>query len=328
MTAVTTEVTMVEALNRALRDALENDPATLIFGQDVGRLGGVFRVTADLQAEYGATRVFDMPIAESGIVGVAVGLAIYGYRPIVELQFDGFSYPAFNQIITHVSRYRTRTYGSISMPLVIRMPFAGGVGATEHHSESPEAYFAHTPGLKVVVVSNAQDAYDLLTHAIRDDDPVLFLESKARYWQRGTLDVEAESLPPSAARIVRPGKQCTIVTYGPPVQTAVEAAEELAADGIEVEVLDLRSLTPLDIETVVASVRRTGRAVVVHEAPRTCGFGAELAAQISSGAFLDLESPVVRVCGYDVPYPAPRLEESYLPGRQRIVAEVRRAVES
>jgi pyruvate dehydrogenase E1 component beta subunit len=317
---------MVHALNRALAEAIETDRKVLVFGEDVGQLGGVFRVTDALQQRFGADRVFDTPIAESGIVGMAIGLAINGFRPVVELQFDGFSYPALNQIITHVGRYRTRTHGQVTLPMVIRMPFAGGVGATEHHSESPEVFFAHTPGLKVVVASSALDAYQLLTLAIRNPDPVVLLESKARYWIRDNVDLEQPMLPIDKARVVRTGADCSIIAYGPPVHTALEVAAAAKADGIDIEVVDIRSLVPLDMETILSSVRKTKRAVVVHEAPMTAGFGAELAARISEELFLEMEAPVLRVTGYDIPYPAPTLEKFYLPGAERIASAVRRSV--
>jgi pyruvate dehydrogenase E1 component beta subunit len=322
----TAAMTMVEALNGALREAMEEDPRIVVFGEDVGVFGGVFRVTDGLQEKFGPERVFDTPIAESGIVGAGVGYCLAGFHPVVEMQFEGFSYPAFNQIITHVSRYRTRTYGHVSIPMVIRMPYGGGVGASEHHSESPEAYYAHTPGLKVAVASTAQDGRDLLLAAVRDPDPVILFESKARYQHRDQVDLDAEPLGIGRARVVREGADCTVITYGPPVHTALAVAGRLAGEGIEVGVIDVRSLVPLDAETIIGSVQRSGRAVVVHEAPRTAGFGAELAARISAEAFLSLEAPVERVCGPDIPYPGPGLEQHYLPTAERIAAAVRRTL--
>lgn len=321
-----TDVTMVKALNEALRDSLRDDPRMLVLGEDIGKLGGVFRVTDGLQDAFGTERVFDTPLAEAAIAGVSLGLALAGWHPVAEMQFDGFSYPALDQVISHIAKYRYRSRGRQSAPLVIRIPFAGGVGAAEHHSESPEAYYAHTAGLKVVVPSSPLDAYDLLRASIADPDPVIFFEPKSRYWSKeaGELGSNGEALPIGKARIARAGTDCTIVTYGAMVARSLAAAEEASEDGTEIEVVDLRSLVPLDLETIAASVRSTGRAVVVHEAPMTAGFGAEIVARIVEDAFEYLEAPVLRVTGYDTPYPPATIEAHYLPNTERILAAVER----
>jgi 2-oxoisovalerate dehydrogenase E1 component beta subunit len=327
---------MVRALNQALRDSLAEDPRSLILGEDVGKLGGVFRVTDGLQDEFGQARVFDTPLAEAAIAGVSLGLALAGWHPVAEMQFEGFSYPALDQIISHVAKYRYRSRGRQPVPMVIRIPFAGGFGGAEHHCESPEAYYAHTAGLKVVVPSSAIDAYHLLRASIADPDPVVFFEPKSRYWSKEEGDLQGPGdgnggangagLPIGKARILRSGTDCTVVAYGAMVARAVAAAEEAAEDGIDVEVLDLRSLVPLDLDALAASVRKTGRAVVVHEAPLTAGFGAEVVARIVEDAFDYLEAPVVRVTGYDTPYPPATIEGYYLPNVQRILAAVDRVV--
>ena len=295
----------------------------------MGKLGGVFRVTDGLQAEFGTERVFDTPLAESGIAGVSVGLCMAGWHPVSEMQFDGFSYPALDQVISHIAKYRYRSRGRQPMPLVIRIPYAGGYGGAEHHNDSPEAYYAHTAGLKVVTPSSPVDAYHLLRASIADPDPVVFFEPKSRYWSReegelgGGLD---DALPIGKARVVRSGTDCTVVAYGAMVAKALAAAEEAAHDDVDVEVLDLRALVPLDLDALARSVRKTGRAVVVHEAPMTAGFGAEIAARIMEEAFDYLEAPVVRVTGYDTPYPPATIEGHYLPNAERIVAAVDRVV--
>ncbi|HYU57552.1 MAG TPA: alpha-ketoacid dehydrogenase subunit beta [Actinomycetota bacterium] len=321
-----TELTMASALNRALRDALAADERTLVLGEDVATLGGVFRITDGLEAEFGPERVFDTPLAESGIAGVSLGLALAGWRPVAEMQFDGFSYPALDQVISHVAKHRYRSRGTAPVPLVIRIPFAGGIGAAEHHSESPETYYAHTAGLKVVVPSSALDAYALLRASIEDPDPVVFLEPKSRYWSKETGE-PGPGLPIGRARVVRQGADCTVVAYGAMVARSLAAAERAAGRGLELEVLDLRSLVPLDVEALAESVRRTGRAVVVHEAPMTAGFGAEISARIMEEAFDHLEAPVARVTGWDTPYPPATLEQHYLPSVQRILRAVDRIVE-
>jgi 2-oxoisovalerate dehydrogenase E1 component beta subunit len=326
---------MVKALNAALRRSLAEDERMLILGEDVGKLGGVFRVTEGLQDEFGSKRVFDTPLAEAGIAGVSVGLCIAGWHPVSEMQFDGFSYPALDQVISHIAKYRFRSRGRQPMPLVIRIPFAGGIGAAEHHSESPETYYAHTAGLKVVVPSTPMDAYHLLRAAISDPDPVVFLEPKSRYWSKeeGDLDGAGGSpsgdgalpLPIGKARILREGTDCTVVAYGAMVARSLAAAERASRDrGVEVEVLDLRSLVPLDLGTLAGSVQRTGRAVVVHEAPMTAGFGAEVVARIVEDCFDYLEAPVLRVTGWDMPYPPATIEQHYLPTVERILDAVDR----
>jgi 2-oxoisovalerate dehydrogenase E1 component beta subunit len=324
------ELTMVAALNSALRDALAEDERTLVFGEDVGELGGVFRVTEGLQREFGRERVFNTPIAEAGIAGMCVGLAMAGWRPIAEMQFDGFSYPALDQVISHIAKFRMRTRGRVGMPVVIRIPSFGGIKGKEHHGESPETYYAHTAGLKVVVPSDALDAYGLLRQSIDDPDPVIFLEPKSRYWTK--VDHEGEELsvdgPPLGAAAVHlpQGNDCTIVTYGAMRARCMEAARSLAEEGVGVRVVDLRSLVPLDVDTLASCVSETGRAVVVHEAPQTLGFGAEIAARIMEEAFDHLEAPVVRVTGPDTPYPPAVLEQEYLPSVDRIADAVRRTV--
>ena len=317
-----TALTIAGALNAALRDAMADDERVVVFGEDVGRLGGVFRVTDGLQAEYGEARCFDTPLAESGIVGTAVGMAMYGLRPVVELQFDGFSYPAFQQIVSHVAKMANRTRGRVRVPIVIRIPYGGGIGAVEHHSESPEAYFAHTAGLTVVTPSNPADAYSLLRDSIVSEDPVVFLEPKRRYYARAEVELPVRTEPIGTAVVRRPGSYATVVAYGPMVETALETAAAGAELGWDLEVLDLRSLNPFDLATVVASVRRTGRAVVVHEASRFGGFGAEIAAQIGESAFEHLAAPVRRVGGFDVPYPAAKLETHFLPSVDRVLDAV------
>jgi pyruvate dehydrogenase E1 component beta subunit len=320
---------MVKALNEALRDSLTDDPRALVLGEDVGKLGGVFRVTDGLQAEFGPQRVFDTPLAEAAIAGVSLGLALAGWHPVAEMQFDGFSYPALDQVISHIAKYRYRSRGRQPVPIVIRIPFAGGIGAAEHHSESPEAYYAHTAGLKVVVPSSPLDAYDLLRASIADPDPVVFFEPKSRYWskEQGELGDDGDgALPIGKARVVRSGTDCTVVAYGAMVAKALAAAEEAADEDIDIEVLDLRTLVPLDLDALARSVRKTGRAVVVHEAPMTAGFGAEVTARIVEDAFDYLEAPVLRVTGYDTPYPPATIEAHYLPNVERILAAVDRVI--
>jgi 2-oxoisovalerate dehydrogenase E1 component beta subunit len=320
------EITMAAALNEALRDSLREDPRVLVFGEDVGRSGGVFRVTDGLQAEFGAERVFDTPISEAGIAGAAVGLAFAGWRSVVEMQFDAFSYPALEQIVDHVAKMRERTRGRIDMPIVIRIPAFGGIKGKEHHGESPETFYVHTAGLKVVAPSSALDAYRLLRLAIADPDPVIVLEPKARYWSKeeGELAVEGPAI--GEGRIIRQGDACVVFTYGAMVNRCLEAAETLATEGVETRIVDLRTLSPLDIDLIAGSVREIGRAVVVHEAPRTLGLGAEVTALIVEHAFDFLEAPVARVTGWDVPYPPAALEHHYLPSVQRIAAAVTRTI--
>jgi 2-oxoisovalerate dehydrogenase E1 component beta subunit len=310
-------VTMARALNRALADALAADDRVLVFGEDVGTLGGVFRVTDGLAASFGESRVFDTPLAEAGIVGTAIGMAMNGLRPVVEMQFDAFAYPAFQQIASHLAKLRNRTRGRIELPVVIRIPYGGGIGGVEHHSDSSEAYFAHTPGLRVVTPGTPADAYSLLRASIDCPDPVIFFEPKRRYWSKESA-VLSPGAPLDNAVVRRPGKDVPVIAYGPMVATALETASAADVD-VDVEVIDLRSLAPFDDATVCASVRRTGRAVVVHEAPRFLGFGAEVAARVTEQCFHYLHAPVARVAGFDIPYPPPMLEEHYLPSVDRIL---------
>lgn len=319
-------VTLSGAINAGLRRAMETDPKVLIMGEDVGTLGGVFRVTDGLRKDFGDDRVIDTPLAESGIVGTAIGLALRGYRPVCEIQFDGFIYPAYDQLVSQLAKMTYRSGGFIRLPVVVRVPFGGGIGAVEHHSESPEAYFAHTAGLRVVSCSNPQDAFWMIQQAIVSDDPVMFFEPKRRYWDKAELDLDTAPPPLHRALVVREGTDCTVVAYGPMVRTALDAATLAAEEGRSLEVVDLRSLSPLDDDTVVASVERTGRLVVVHEAAQSFGIGAELAARVTQRCFYLLESPVLRVAGYDIPYPASRVEHSFLPDADRILDAVDRAV--
>ncbi len=317
-----TRMTMGKALNAALDRALADDDHTLLLGEDIGRLGGVFRITDGLQATYGTDRVVDTPLAEAGIVGAAVGLAYRGYRPVVEIQFDGFVYPAFDQIVCQVAKLRYRSGGRMRMPITIRMPWAGGGGAAEHHSESPEAYFAHTAGIRVVVPSTPQDAFTMLRQAVASDDPVVFLEPKRLYHVSGEVDLEAplaDAAPMGVARVVRPGTDATVVAYGGLVPVALDAAAAAEVDGVSLEVVDLRSVSPFDLETVAASVRRTGRLVVTHEAAGEAGVGAEVVARVAETCFDALRSAPVRVTGYDIPYPPARLESHHVPDLDRIL---------
>ena len=320
------ELTMARALNEGLRAAMERDPKVLVMGEDVGRLGGVFRVTDGLQKDFGESRVMDTPLAESGIIGTAIGLAMRGYRPVCEIQFDGFIYPAYDQIVSQLAKMHARSRGKVPMPLTIRVPFGGGIGAVEHHSESPEAYFAHTAGLKVVACSHPADAYAMVQQAISSNDPVLFFEPKRRYWDKGEVDLDATASSLWSARVLRPGTDATLIAYGPMVRTCLEAAQAAEQDGRDLEVVDLRSLSPLDFTTLIASVRRTRRAIVVHEAPSFLGLGAEIAARLGEELYYDMEAPVLRVGGYDVPYPASRLEEDYLPDLDRVLHAVDRSL--
>jgi len=321
--------TMAKAINAGLRKALERDDKVLLMGEDIGKLGGVFRVTDGLQKDFGDARVIDSPLAESGIMGTAVGLAMRGYRPVVEIQFDGFVYPAFDQIVSQIAKHHARSGGRTSMPITIRLPFGGGIGAVEHHSESPEAYFAHTAGLRVISPSNPMDAFVMVQQAIACDDPVVFLEPKRRYWDKADVDdtVDVAAAPsPFTARVVRAGTSATLACYGPMVRTCLEAAIAAEADGVDLEVVDLRSVSPLDVATLAESVRRTGRLVVVHEANVFLGVGAEIAARITQECFYSLEAPVLRVGGYHTPYPPSRLEEEYLPDLDRVLDAVDRAL--
>jgi 2-oxoisovalerate dehydrogenase E1 component subunit beta len=322
----TKQITLAKGLNRGLRRAMEDDPKVLIMGEDIGRLGGVFRVTDGLQKDFGEDRVIDTPLAESGIVGTAIGLALRGYRPVCEIQFDGFVFPAFDQIVSQLAHMRLRSAGYVTLPVVVRVPFGGGIGAVEHHSESPEAYFAHTPGLRVVACSNPVDGYWMIQQAIACDDPVIFFEPKRRYWEKADLDVSSTPDPLHAGRVLREGEDCTLVAYGPMVKVCMEAAAAADEDGSSLEVIDLRSLSPWPTEAVFSSVAKTGRLVVVHEAPVSGGLGAEIAARVTEACFYSLEAPVLRVGGMDTPYPPSRLEEEYLPDLDRVLDAVDRAL--
>ncbi|MFD4292912.1 alpha-ketoacid dehydrogenase subunit beta [Rhodococcus sp. NPDC058505] len=324
---MTATMTLAGAINAGLRRALEHDPKVVLLGEDIGALGGVFRVTDTLQKDFGDTRVIDTPLAESGIIGTAFGLALRGYRPVCEIQFDGFVYPAFDQIVSQVAKIHYRTEGLVRAPLTIRIPFGGGIGAVEHHSESPEVYFAHTAGLRVVSPATPADAYTMIQQAVADDDPVVFFEPKRRYWDRGEVDPDAAAATDLyRARVARSGTDATLVAYGPMVATAIAAADVAEREGNSLEVVDLRSLSPIDFDTVEASVRRTGRLVVVHEAPVFAGLGAEIAARISERCFHRLESPVLRVGGFATPYPPARLETHFLPDPDRILDAVDRVL--
>ncbi len=319
-----TPVTMAGALNAALRDALAADPDVVVFGEDVGALGGVFRVTDGLTAAFGEDRCFDTPLAEAGIAGFAVGMAMAGFRPVIEMQFDAFALPAFEQVVSHIAKTRNRTRGRLGLPIVIRIPYAGGIGGVEHHCDSSEAYYAHTPGLKVVTPATPADAYSLLREAVEDPDPVVFLEPKKLYWARETVALPARTAPFGRAVVRRPGADATLLAYGPSVPVALEAAEAAVAYGMDLEVLDLRTLVPFDDETVTAAVRRTGRAVVLQEAPGFAGVAAEIAARVQERCFHHLHAPVLRVTGFDVPYPPPRLEHAHLPDVDRVLDTVAR----
>jgi len=332
---MTTTLTLAKALNTGLRRALESDPKVLVMGEDVGLLGGVFRVTDGLQKDFGDDRVIDTPLAESGIIGTAIGLALRGYRPVCEIQFDGFIYPAYDQLVSQLAKMHYRSGGRLRLPVVVRVPFGGGIGAVEHHSESPEAYFAHTAGLRVVACSNPVDACTMLQQAVRGDEPVMFFEPKRRYWDKADVpdDVVDGSAITSgrapalyAARVVRPGTDVTVAAYGPTVATALAAADVAAGEGRSLEVVDLRTLSPLDLDTLTGSVRRTGRLVVVHEATTFLGMGAEIAAAVTERCFYHLQAPVLRVGGFHTPYPPARLEDHYLPDLDRVLDAVDRAL--
>src|ERR1700709_773784 len=308
-------MSMAGALNAALRNRMEADPKVLVMGLDVGKVGGVFRITDGLQKDFGEDRVIDAPLGESGIVGSAVGLAIRGYRPVCAIQFDGFVYPAFDQIVCQLAKFHNRSLGQVKMPITVRIPYGGGIGAVEHHSESPEAYFAHTAGLKVVTCSNPSDAYWMLRQSIECDDPVIFFEPKRRYWAKGDVDVDAQPAALHKAHVGRPGRDATLVAYGPMVATALDAARAAAEDGSELEVIDLRSLSPIDTDTVVRSVQKTGRLGIGHEAPG-----------VQARSFFSLGAPVLRVRGFHPPSPASRIEEEWLPDVDRILDAVDRAL--
>ncbi len=323
---MTTTMPLSKAITAGLRKAMEDDPKVVLIGEDIGKLGGVFRVTEGLQKDFGEQRVIDAPLAESGIVGTSIGMAIRGYRPVIEIQFDAFIFPAYDQIVTQVAKLHARTGGNEKIPVVIRVPYGGGIGSPEHHSESPEAVFAHHAGLRVISPSTAHDAYWMIQDAIRSDDPVMFFEPKRRYWMKGDVDTDARGAQTHSAQIVRPGTDLTLVSYGPLVPTAMDVAQAKAEEGANVEVIDLRSLSPIDFDTVEESVKRTGRLVVAHEAPVFLGLGAELAARITERSFFHLEAPVLRVGGFHTPYPPSKLEEHYLPDLDRILDAVDRSL--
>jgi pyruvate dehydrogenase E1 component beta subunit len=305
---------------------MSRNDKVLVFGEDVAELGGVFRVTEGLLGEFGSKRVFNSPIAESGIVGTAIGLAMRGYRSVAEIQFDGFVYPAFDQIVSQLAKLTNRSEGHLSMPVVIRIPYGGGIGAVEHHSESPEAYFAHTPGLRVISPSNSNDAYWMIQQAIESNDPVIFFEPKRRYWQKGMVNLDT---PPSTmhdAAVIREGSQLTLVSYGPMIPTALQAADVAASEGISIEVIDLRSMSPIDFPTIINSVKKTGRLVIASEASTSFSVAAEVAAKVAELAFYHLEAPVLRVGSFDVPYPPAKLEELFLPDADRILEAVDRSL--
>ncbi|MFF0724965.1 alpha-ketoacid dehydrogenase subunit beta [Streptomyces sp. NPDC004134] len=320
------KMALAKAITASLRTAMEDDAKVLVIGEDVGKLGGVFRVTDGLQKDFGEDRVIDSPLAESGIVGTAIGLALRGYRPVVEIQFDGFVFPAYDQIVTQLAKMHARALGTVKLPVVIRIPYGGGIGAVEHHSESPEALFAHVAGLKCVSPSTPADAYWMLQQAIHSDDPVIFFEPKRRYWDKGEVNTSAIPGPLHEARVAREGTDLTLAAYGPMVKTCLEVASAAAEEGTSLEVVDLRSMSPIDFDTLQRSVEKTGRLVVVHEAPVFYGSGGEIAARITERCFYHLEAPVLRVGGFHAPYPPARLEEEYLPNLDRVLDAVDRAL--
>lgn len=319
-------MTIAKAITAGLRRTLTDDPKTLLMGEDIGALGGVYRVTEGLQAEFGSERVVDTPLAESGILGTAIGLAMRGYRPICEIQFDGFVFPAFNQITTQLAKMHARTAGAITVPVVVRIPYGGGVGSVEHHSESPEALFAHTAGLRIITPSNAHDAYWMIQQAAGSNDPVIVFEPKRRYWLKGEVETQLSGRDAFSAAVLREGSDATIVAYGPLVPVALAAAQAAEEDGNSVEVIDLRSISPIDFHTVITSARKTGRLVVAHEAPTFAGIGGEIAARISEEAFLSLQAPVLRVGGFHMPYPVAKVENQYLPDIDRILEALERSL--
>jgi len=321
----TQTLTMAKAINLGLQAALAADDKVLLMGEDIGTLGGVFRVTEGLKNEFGENRVLDTPLAESGIVGTAIGLAMRGYRPVCEIQFDGFIFPAFDQITTQLAKMTARHEGFLRMPVVIRVPYGGHIGAIEHHSESPEAYFAHTPGLRIVSPATAQDGFTMIQQAIASDDPVLFFEPKSRYWQKGEVD-RTLAVPLHASRVVRSGTDATVIGHGAMIATLLQAAEIAAGEGTSLEVIDLRSIAPIDYGPILESVQRTGRVIVAQEAPATASIASELAATIAERAFYSLEAPVIRVTGYDTPYPPAKIESIYLPDADRVLEAVDRAL--
>lgn len=322
----TTTMPLSKAITAGLRKAMEDDPKVVLIGEDIGKLGGVFRVTEGLQKDFGEQRVIDAPLAESGIVGTSIGMAIRGYRPVVEIQFDAFIFPAYDQIVTQLAKLHARTNGNERVPLVIRVPYGGGIGSPEHHSESPETVFAHHAGLRIISPSTAHDAYWMIQEAIRSDDPVMFFEPKRRYWMRGEVDTENRGLASGTAQVVSPGTDLTLVSYGPLMPTAADVVQAKKDEGASVELIDLRSLSPIDFDTIEESVRRTGRLVIAHEAPVFLGLGAEIAARITERCFFHLEAPALRVGGFHTPYPPSKLEQHYLPDLDRILDAVDRAL--
>ncbi|MEE1621001.1 alpha-ketoacid dehydrogenase subunit beta [Zafaria sp. Z1313] len=320
-----TTMTIAKALTAGLRRVLAENPKSLLMGEDIGRLGGVYRITEGLIDEFGTDRVVDSPLAESGIVGTSIGLALRGYTPIAEIQFDGFVFPAFNQITTQLAKMHARSEGRLTVPVVIRIPYGGGIGSIEHHSESPEALFAHTAGLRIITPSTANDAYWMIQQAAACPDPVIVFEPKRRYWLKGEVDTENPAPDPFTAQVVREGTDATIVAYGPLVPVALAAAEAAVEDGRSIEVVDLRSISPIDFDTVTASVLKTGRLIVTHEAPTFGGIGGEIAARVSERAFLSLEAPVIRVGGFHMPYPVAKVEEQYLPDIDKLLEALDRS---
>lgn len=321
-----TTLALSKAITAGLRKAMDDDPKVLLIGEDIGKLGGVFRVTEGLQKDFGEHRVIDAPLAESGIVGTSIGMAVRGYKPVIEIQFDAFIYPAYDQIVTQLAKLHNRTRGAEEMPLVIRVPYGGGIGSPEHHSESPETVFGHHAGLKIISPSNAHDAYWMIQEAIASPDPVMFFEPKRRYWLRGEVDESAPGLDPYSARVVREGSDVTLVTYGPLVPTGIDVAAAAAEEGTSVELIDLRGLNPVDFDAIEESVKKTGRLVVAHEAPVFLGLGSEIAARITERCFYHLEAPVIRVGGFHTPYPGSKLEHHYLPDLDRIIDGIDRSL--
>jgi len=324
--AAAAPTTLAKALNMGLRASMEKDPKVLVMGEDVGKLGGVFRVTDGLQKDFGAHRVLDTPLAESGIIGTAVGLAMRGYRPVTEIQFDGFVFPGFDQIISQLAKLTFRSQGILKMPVVVRIPFGGGIGAVEHHAEAPESFFCHIAGIRVVSCSNSADAYFMIQEAIDCDDPVVFFEPKRRYWEKAPLDVTDRPKSTFSTIVRRPGTDVTVVSYGPSMPVLYAAADAAAAEGRSLEVIDLRTLSPLDLDPVLDSVRRTGRLIVVTEAPRESSISGDIAARVTEEAFYSLAAPVLRVAGLDVPYPPSKLEDHYLPDLDKVLDAVDRVL--
>ncbi len=321
-----TDFPLAKAITEGLKAAMSQDPSVMLMGEDIAQLGGVFRVTEGLQEEFGPNRVIDTPLAESGIVGTAIGLAMRGYRPVCEIQFDGFLYPAFDQIVTQLAKLTARHEGTQSFPVVIRIPYGGHIGAVEHHQESPEAYFAHTAGLRVVAPATPHDAYWLIQDAIASNDPVIYLEPKSRYWHKGPIDTTASGAQMGQARVVRQGSDLTLIGHGAMVSVMHQAAEIAQSEGVSLELIDLRSLSPIDYDTILESVRRTGRAIVAQEAPGNASVGSEIAATLTEKAFYVMEAPVLRVSGFNTPFPPARLESLYLPDADRILDAVDRSL--